>query len=151
MNTLNRDIIILIADDDMDDRAMIKDAFEVNKLANRLYFVKDGEELLDFLGNQGRFANIKNYPRPGLILLDLNMPIIDGREALKNIKRDPLLCNIPVIVLSTSEADEEICTTYALGVNSFITKPVSFDALVEIIGTFSQYWLKVVALPPSKY
>ncbi|MEZ5359815.1 MAG: response regulator [Candidatus Zixiibacteriota bacterium] len=144
-----QEVNILIADDDPDDRLMIRDAFEENHLGTSLFFVENGEELLYFLYNKGKYSSAKDYPRPGLILMDLNMPIIDGREALREIKSNDQLRSIPVIVLSTSEADEDICRTYSLGVNSFITKPVSFSSLVDTIRTFAQYWLNIVALPHS--
>lgn len=140
-------VIILIADDDPEDRMLAKDALEENRLSNDLHFVEDGEELLDYLKNQGRFSDCKAYPRPGLILLDLNMPKKDGREALREIKLDESLRQIPVVILTTSKAEEDIVRSYNLGVNSFITKPVTFDALVEIMKTLSKYWFEIVQLP----
>jgi CheY-like chemotaxis protein len=141
-------VIILIADDDPEDRMLAKDALEENRLANDLHFVEDGEELLDYLKNEGKFSNVKEFPRPGLILLDLNMPKMDGREALKAIKLDERLRRIPVVILTTSKAEEDIIRSYNLGVNSFITKPVTFDGLVEIMRTLSKYWFEIVELPP---
>lgn len=146
--TKKRPVVILIADDDPEDRMLAKDALEENRLANDLHFVEDGEELLDYLKNQGKYSDNVNYPRPGLILLDLNMPKMDGREALKEIKRDENLRLIPVVILTTSKAEEDILRSYNLGVNSFITKPVTFDALVEIMKTLSKYWFEIVQLPP---
>ncbi len=140
-------ITILMADDDADDRLMTKEALEDARLANELYFVEDGEELLDYLHRRGRFADPALSPRPGLILLDLNMPRKDGREALREIKADPELRRIPVVVLTTSKAEEDILRTYDLGVNSFITKPVSFEALVEVMRALARYWFEIVALP----
>ena len=120
-------ITILVADDDADDRMMIEEALRENRLANDLHFVSDGEDLLDYLHHRGKFSDPVKNPKPGLILLDLNMPKKDGREALREIKSDPLLRGIPVIVLTTSKAEEDVYRTYDLGVNSFITKPVTFD------------------------
>jgi CheY-like chemotaxis protein len=142
-----RPITILVADDDADDRMMIRDALAENRLANDLRFVEDGEELMDYLLQRGRFAAAATSPRPGLILLDLNMPRKDGREALREIKGNPELRGIPVVVLTTSKAEEDIYRTYDLGVNSFITKPVTFEALVEITRQLGQYWFEIVELP----
>ena len=140
-------ITILIADDDIDDRMLIRDALIESRVANDFREVADGVELMDYVHNRGFFADTKLYPRPGLILLDLNMPRKDGREALKELKADPTLRTIPVVVLTTSKAEEDIYRTYDLGVSSFITKPVSFDALVEIMKTLGRYWFEIVELP----
>lgn len=143
-------IIILVADDDSDDRLMIKDALHENRLANDLRFVEDGELLMDYLHRRGKFENPESSPRPGLILLDLNMPKKDGREALKEIKSDPGLRGIPVVVLTTSKAEEDVYRTYNLGVNSFITKPVTFESLVAITKDLGRYWFEIVELPDSR-
>lgn len=146
--TLNKkDFLILIADDDAEDRMLTKDALEENHLSNRLQFVEDGEQLMDYLHHRGKFTDKNIYPAPALILLDLNMPKKDGREALKEIKADKELRRIPIVILTTSKAEEDILRTYDLGVNSFITKPVSFTALVDIMQTLSKYWLEIVKLP----
>ncbi len=142
-------ITILMADDDADDCLFAKEALEEARLANDLHFVEDGEELMDYLHRRGRFADLNGSPRPGLILLDLNMPRKDGREALMEIKTDPALRQIPVVVLTTSKAEEDIYRTYDLGVNSFITKPVSFAAMVEVMKTLRKYWFEIVELPPA--
>jgi len=149
MSTHARPITILIADDDADDRMMASEALEESRLANDLRFVEDGEELLDYLYRRGRFADEGEAPRPGLILLDLNMPRKDGREALREIKGDPGLRSIPVVVLTTSKAEEDIYRTYDLGVNSFITKPVQFESLVEVMKTLRKYWFEIVELPDA--
>jgi len=144
-------ITILMADDDEDDRLLCRDALVANRIANELHFVEDGEELLAYLRHTGKYANAGTAaPRPSLILLDLNMPKKDGREALKAIKSDPNFKTIPVVVLTTSKAEEDIYRTYDLGVNSFITKPVTFESLVSIMKTLGHYWLEIVELPPSK-
>lgn len=145
-----KSIVILMADDDADDRLLAKDALTECRLANDLHFVENGEELLDYLRRQGRFSNLADSPRPGLILLDLNMPRKDGREALKEIKEDPRLCTIPVVVLTTSKADTDIGKIYELGANSFISKPVSFDSLVEVMKILGRYWFEIVELPAKK-
>jgi CheY-like chemotaxis protein len=143
-------ITILLADDDPDDRQLTRDAFAENRLANVLNTVDDGEELLEYLQRRGRYADQRNEPLPGLILLDLNMPRKDGREALKEIKADPNLRRIPIVVLTTSKAEEDILRTYDLGVNSYITKPVTFKSLVELIKLLGRYWFEVVELPPDE-
>ncbi|MGV3503877.1 MAG: response regulator [Adhaeribacter sp.] len=150
MSAKNRSIIILIADDDAEDRMLLKEALEENRLKNTIHFVENGEELMDYLQHKGKFADKEQYPAPGLILLDLNMPKKDGREALKEIKADPHLRLIPVVVLTTSKAEEDILKTYDLGVSSFITKPVTFTSLVGMMKTLSDYWFEIVELPVVK-
>ena len=145
-----RPITILLADDDADDRMLAQDALKESRLANDLRFVENGEELLEYLRRQGPFAEEGKAPTPGLILLDLNMPRKDGREALKEIKSDPNLRHIPIVVLTTSKAEEDIYRTYDLGVNSFITKPVTFDGLVNVMRTLGTYWFEIVELPPGE-
>jgi len=147
MSAKQKSIVILIADDDAEDRMLVKDALDEGRLKNDIHFVENGEELLDYLHNRGRFADKEKFPTPGLILLDLNMPKKDGREALKDIKTDPHLRLIPVVVLTTSKAEEDILRTYDMGVSSFITKPVTFTALVDVMKTLSKYWFEIVELP----
>ena len=143
-HTNSKPITILIADDDVDDRMLARDALAECRLANDVRFVQDGEELLDYLHQRNGFAAPGAAPLPGLILLDLKMPRKDGREALQEIKADPELRRIPVVVLTTSKAEEDIYRTYDLGVNSFVTKPVTFDALVNIMKTVTKYWFEIV-------
>jgi CheY-like chemotaxis protein len=138
---------IIIADDDADDRLLIEDAFKESKLVNPIMFAEDGEDLLQLLRNDKAWAEGRNLP--GLILLDLNMPRMDGRTALSHIKSDPMLRRIPVIVLTTSKAEEDILRTYDLGVNSFITKPVTFEGLVEVVRSLNHYWIEIVELPST--
>lgn len=140
-------ISILIADDDADDRMLIKDAFDECRLKNPLQFVEDGEQLLAYLRREGKYEKLKGEPLPGIILLDLNMPRVDGRTALDEIKKDERLRRIPVIILTTSKAEEDILRTYYLGVSSFISKPVTFDGLVDVVKTIGHYWIQIVALP----
>jgi CheY-like chemotaxis protein len=149
MDASEKSIVILLADDDADDRELTRRALEKNRLANDFYTVADGEELMDFLHHRGSYAPPALSPTPGIILLDLNMPKMDGREALAEIKRDPELRRIPVIVLTTSQADQDIFRTYDLGSNSFITKPVTFAALVEVVRILGQYWFEIVRLPDT--
>ncbi len=140
-------VSILLADDDEDDRLLAIEALREAKLANDIATVADGEELMDYLHHRGKYSDPASSPRPGLILLDLNMPRKDGREALDEIRADADLRRIPIVVLTTSEAEEDILRTYELGVNSFITKPVSFEGLVQIMRTLRSYWLEIVRLP----
>lgn len=140
-------IVILMADDDADDRMLAKDALEESRVLNELRFVEDGEELMDYLTRKGKYSNANDAPRPGLILLDLNMPRKDGREALKEIKSDPNLRRIPVVIMTTSKAEEDIFRSYDLGASSFITKPVTFERLVELMRTLGEYWVEFVELP----
>ena len=143
-------ITILMADDDADDRRLTQEALEEGRLINDVRFVDNGEELMDYLRKQGKFAPPAEAPRPGLILLDLNMPRKDGRTVLKEIKSDRDLRQIPVVVLTTSKADEDVYKSYDLGVNSYIVKPVTFEALVDILQTLEKYWFEIVELPPVR-
>jgi len=147
MSRIAKAITILYADDDAEDRMLVKDAWAENRLANELHFVEDGEELMDYLRRRGNYTHLAYRPLPGMILLDLNMPRKDGREALQEIKADPRLRSIPVVVLTTSKAEEDILRAYDLGVNSFILKPVTFQSLVDLTLTLSKYWFEVVELP----
>jgi CheY-like chemotaxis protein len=137
----------LIAEDDPDDRLLIHEAFEESRVSNRINFVEDGVQLMDYLRRQDKFTDPASSPTPDLILLDLNMPRKDGREALAEIKSDPRLRYIPVVVLTTSKAEEDIMRSYDIGAASYITKPVTFDGLVEAIKGFKQYWVQIVCLP----
>ncbi len=140
----NEPFSILLADDDPDDRLLVSEAFEENCLDNSLETVEDGEELLDYLFKRGEYSD---KPMPGLILLDLNMPRKSGLEALKEIKADVNLRRIPVVVLTTSQAEEDIVRSYDLGVSSFIVKPVTFDSLVDLVKDLGKYWFQIVKLP----
>ena len=143
-------ITILICDDDADDRILTEQALVDAHISNRVRFVEDGEQLLDYVYQRGVFAGeLGKAPRPGLILLDLNMPKMDGRDALKVIKSDATLRDIPVVTLSTSRLDQDIARSYDLGVNSFIAKPVTFSGLVDAMNVLGRYWLEVVELPPQ--
>ncbi len=142
-------IMILLADDDPDDRMLAKEALEENRLMNALEFVEDGEALMDYLHRRGRYAPLVDLPLPGLILLDLNMPRKDGREALEEIKADPNLKRIPVVVLTTSKAEEDILRSYDLGVSGFIIKPVTLEGLVQVMKALVQYWFEIVEIAPQ--
>ena len=139
---------ILMADDDEDDRELTREALSTARLRNDVHFVGDGQELMDYLRVDGAYrGRPADAPRPGIILLDLNMPKKDGREALAEIKADASLRQIPVVVLTTSHDEQDVLRTYDLGVNSFITKPVTFAALVEVMSAWKRYWFEIVDLP----
>jgi CheY-like chemotaxis protein len=142
-------IIILLAEDDPDDRYLIGEAIDESRLVNQLFVVENGEELLDYLYHRGRYIDTEKWPRPGLILLDLNMPRKDGREVLREIKNDPTLARIPVIVLTTSQAEEDVRGSYDWGASGFITKPVTFSGLVDVMNAIGMYWVQIVDLPPA--
>ncbi|MFW6358547.1 MAG: response regulator [Chroococcales cyanobacterium] len=141
-------ITIVMAEDDPDDCLLAKEAFAESRVVNDLRFVHDGEELMDYLQRRGKYQHPANSPRPGLLLLDLNMPKKDGREVLLEIKSDPHLRHIPVVILTTSKAEEDVYRSYNLGANSFITKPVTFSELVKVMKTLEKYWFEIVELPP---
>lgn len=142
-----KSVVILIADDDQDDRIMTQEALNDYNVINQVKSVEDGVELMDYLRRNGKFNNPIENPRPDLILLDLNMPKIDGREALKIIKSDPDLRSIPIIVLTTSNSDIDIIKSYDLGVNCFISKPVTFTRFIEVIRTLGKYWFEIIEFP----
>jgi CheY-like chemotaxis protein len=148
-NSNKQSIVILVADDDPDDRQMTKEAFQESLVLNDLRFVEDGEELLDYLKQRGKYAGQGAAPLPSLILLDLNMPRKDGREALKEIKADPKLRAIRVVIMTTSKAEEDVVRSYDLSAASYITKPVTFERLVDVVRTLGKYWLEIVELPPN--
>jgi CheY-like chemotaxis protein len=142
-----RPITILLADDSADDRLLAREALRESAVLNDLREVTNGVELMDYLLRRRAYAGEGSAPRPGLILLDLNMPRKSGQEALREIKADPVLRRIPIIVLTTSEDEDDVVRSYDLGVSSFITKPVTFPALVEVMKAFGRYWIEIVSIP----
>jgi CheY-like chemotaxis protein len=138
---------IVMAEDDPDDQFLVREAFDDVCLKNPLEFVNDGVELIDYLRREGAYASRKGSPLPGLILLDLNMPRMDGREALKIIKSDASLCRIPVVVMTTSKAEEDIAKSYNLGANSYIVKPGLLKNLMDVARSVSEYWTQIVTVP----
>ena len=149
MSTTGRAVTIVMADDEDEDRMLAKEALAEARLVNDLHFVEDGRELMDYLNHQGKYSGAMGSPSPLLILLDLNMPKMDGREALAQIKSDPRLRRIPVVVLTTSKAQEDIYRSYDLGANSFISKPVTFEGLVDLMRSLKRYWFEIVELPTN--
>ena len=143
-------ITILYADDDPDDRLLTADALRDSRMSNRLEMVDDGAEVLAYLRREGRWADPQLSPRPALILLDLNMPKMDGREALAEIKADSRFSSIPVVILTTSRAEADVIRSYQTGANSYIAKPVTFEGLVQIMGDLNRYWFEVVELPEQQ-
>jgi len=144
-----RPITILMADDDPDDRRLTREAFEESHLANDLRFVEDGEELLDYLNRRGKYTDPDSAPWPAILLLDLNMPRKDGREALEELKKDSRFRGIRVVIMTTSKAEEDVIRSYNLSAASYITKPVTFERLVEVVRALGKYWLEIVELPPD--
>jgi CheY-like chemotaxis protein len=147
--TLKRPAIILLAEDDLGDQELTKRALEEGKIENELYIVQDGEEALDYLFRRGRYTDPETSPRPDLFLLDLNMPKIDGRQVLEQIRSIHELRNIRVVVLTTSHQEEDITRSYDLGVHSYITKPVDLDQFFNVVRTLEEYWFQIVVLPPK--
>lgn len=147
MKVDGKPIVFLMADDDPDDRMLTKEAMSESRVLNDLRFVEDGEELMEYLNRQGKFADPESSPRPSVILLDLNMPKKDGREALKEIKADPNLRRIPIVIMTTSQSEEDILRSYDLGASSYITKPVTFDGLIDLMKALGHYWVEFVELP----
>ncbi|NQZ90657.1 MAG: response regulator [Colwellia sp.] len=147
MNESLATIRIHMCDDDPDDQLLVSDALEEAQLSTPIDFTNNGKELLQYLNREGEFSHLVDQPLPGLILLDLNMPVMDGREVLSKLKQHEKFRSIPIIVLTTSKAEAEIVRTYNMGVNSFIMKPVSFDSLVEMIKSVTNYWFHLVSLP----
>jgi len=143
--------VILMAEDDMDDRLLVQEALAECKLDNAIRFVGDGEELMDYLLRRGKYITPEAAPRPTFILLDLNMPRKDGCEALREIRAHPDLRRLPVVVFTTSKAESDMEKVYDLGANSFVIKPVAFDALVKIVGALAQYWFGIVEHPSPRH
>ena len=149
MTKPTKPITILMADDDPDDRHLTQEAFAESRLANDLRFVEDGEELMDYLMRRGKYADPASSPRPAILLLDLNMPKKDGREAASEIKSDPALRHIPIVVLTTSTSEEDVMETYGAGVNSFVSKPATFDGMLALARELSNFWIETIDLPPA--
>jgi len=146
MNT--KPITILLAEDDEEDRYLIGEALDEGRVPHRLYVVENGEQLLDYLYRRGKYADVEQWPVPDLILLDLNMPRKDGREVLEEIRLDPELSSTPIVVLTTSSAEEDIVRSYDQGVSGFVTKPVTFRELMDVMKSIGTYWGKTSTLPP---
>lgn len=147
MENENRLFTILMVDDDPDDRLLFKEACEEVRLRNPLQFLENGEQLVDFLKRKGNYASHADEPYPGIILLDLNMPLKDGREALEEIKADKDLRHIPIIVLTTSKDEDDILSSYGLGASSYIVKPISLDRLMRVVNSIGEYWVEIVEVP----
>ena len=149
MSQDNRLFTILMVDDDPDDRLLFKEACEEVRLRNPLEFLENGEQLVDYLKRRGTYSDLEGEPYPGIILLDLNMPLKDGREALEEIKNDAELRHIPIIILTTSKDEDDILSSYGLGASSYIVKPISLDRLMRVVNSIGEYWVQIVEVPPS--
>lgn len=147
MNNTNPKLAILVADDDEEDCLIVQNAVRECRISNPLFFVKNGEETLDFLKNRGQYADANQFPMPGLLLLDLNMPKMNGWEVLEALQKDPDLSSLPVAILSTSESAADIERAYRLGASSYITKPLKFVDFVDLMKTLNHYWFEIVSLP----
>ncbi|AKB31620.1 Two-component system response regulator [Methanosarcina siciliae HI350] len=141
--TAFKPVDILLVEDNKGDVGLIEEVFESSKVRNKLYVVEDGEEAVHFLLREGKFSDV---PRPGIILLDLNLPKKDGREVLGEIKKNKDLKKIPVVVLTTSRAEEDILESYKLHANAYVPKPVDFDQFIKVIKSIENFWLEVVNL-----
>ncbi|WP_417486534.1 response regulator [Maricaulis sp.] len=150
MSDENRLFTILMVDDDPDDRLLFKEACEEVRLRNPLDFLENGEQLVDYLKRRGAYADLAGSPFPGIILLDLNMPLKDGREALEEIKADAELRHIPIIVLTTSKDEDDILSSYGLGASSYIVKPISLDRLMRVVNSIGEYWVQIVEVPSTE-
>lgn len=148
MNT-TRPVTILLVEDSAQDIAITRRAFAKGCVKNDLIVVRDGEEALDYLYRRGKFKEPAVAPRPGIVLLDLNLPKVDGLDVLRQIKSDPILKSIPVVVLTVSERKQDIANSYALGVNSYIQKPVEFEDFLRVVHTIQEYWTLIATLPPA--
>lgn len=144
-----RRAVILLAEDDPGDQELTRRALQEDIVRVDLRIVGDGEEALDYLHQRGAYSDKKSAPRPDLILLDLNMPKLNGREVLAELKRSPDLCRIPVVILTTSQQEADIVETYGLGCNSYVHKPVDLDQFISVIRKMENYWFEVVTLPVS--
>ena len=151
MNNKSRIPLIILADDDTEDIFLIQKAFNESLFEGEIRFVNNGEELLDYLKARGRYNDPDLYPKPDLILLDLNMPKLDGREALIEIKKDVKLRSLPIVIFTTSNNEEDIIRSYELGANSYITKPVTFEGLIKIADALGKYWFQISKLPLSHW
>tara|TARA_R110000868_G_scaffold106587_3_gene292230 strand:+ start:4863 stop:5348 length:486 start_codon:yes stop_codon:yes gene_type:complete len=151
MNSQDRLFTFLMVDDDPDDRMLFKEACEEVRLRNPIEFLENGEQLLSYLRREGEYASLVDEPMPGIVLLDLNMPLKDGREALEEIKGDPALAHIPIIVLTTSKDEDDILSSYGLGASSYIVKPVSLDRLMRVVNSIGEYWVQIVEVPRTDH
>jgi len=146
VTTVGQPVEVLLAEDNPGDARLTEKAFEQGNILNNLHTVEDGVEAMKFLRREGEY---QDRPRPDLVLLDLNMPRKDGWEVLEEIKEDPDLARIPVIVLTSSEAEEDIVKSYELQANAYLTKPVDFQGFLDIVHGFEEFWLSVVKMPPE--
>jgi len=143
-------IPILLVEDDEDDIKLTQRAFRKGRILNKMYVVRDGEEAIEFLKHTGRYTNQADAPRPGIILLDLNMPRMDGRAVLRIVKQDKQLHKIPIIVLTTSDSYKDVVESYEQGANTFVTKPLEFDKFLNAVTTLGRFWLSIAEVPAEE-
>ena len=148
-STKAKPAVILLAEDDRGDQELTRRALEEGKIRNDLRVVEDGEEALAYLYRRGKYKDPATSPRPDLLLLDLNLPRVDGREVLERVRGDSKLRRMAVVVLTTSRQEEDILRSYEVGCNSFITKPVDMDQFIRVVQTLEEYWFQIVVLPPK--
>ncbi len=149
LRTTVKQATILLVEDDPGDQELTRRALQQDVLRTDLRIVSDGKEALDYLRREGAFTNPEDSPRPDLILLDLNMPRIDGRQVLERVREDPSISRIPVIALTTSDEEEDVVRSYALGCKSFIKKPIEVETFIQTIRELQHYWFELVTLPPD--
>ncbi len=151
LNKINgRPAVVLLVDDNKADQVFIQRVFDHTDINNDLFFVNDGVEAMEYLRREGKYSDLKNSPKPDMILLDIKMPRMNGKEVLKELKTDPVLKTLPVIMLSTSDHDNDIIESYDFGANAYITKPVGFDKFIDAVKTLKRFWLQIAALPATK-
>ncbi len=146
----SRPAIILLVEDNVADQRLTERALEENKIRNKLFIVEDGQEAMEYLRNEGKYADLESNPRPDLLLLDIKMPRMDGKQVLREIKNDPELKQIPVVILTTSDHEQDVIDSYNLGVNAYITKPVDYEQFVNTIKSLENFWFDVVVLPSQQ-
>lgn len=144
-------VVLLMAEDDDDDFNLAKDALQEVRIANQLQRVNNGEELIEYLEGKAKYSDRSTSPLPNIIFLDLNMPKMDGREALAMIEKKAIHRQIPIVIMTTSQAEQDIFETYKLGANSYVRKPVSFAGLVDVMKSIGNYWFTVVELPNNEF
>ncbi|MBF0612764.1 MAG: response regulator [Magnetococcales bacterium] len=149
MNRTGRPAVVLLAEDNEPDQRTVQRGFSKAKLNIRLFIVEDGEECLDFLRHEGKYADAEAYPRPDLLLLDINMPKMDGRQVLRHIRDDEKLRRLPVVILTTSDQERDVVASYENGANAYITKPVEPGRFMETVRRLEEFWFELVVLPQS--
>ncbi|MBI5814265.1 MAG: response regulator [Nitrospinae bacterium] len=144
-----KEAVILLVEDSPADQELVRRVMERSKIRNELLIVEDGVEAMAYLKNEGKYSDTSRFPKPDLVLLDINMPRMDGKQVLSEIRRDPGLKSVPVIILTTSTSEKDVFEAYHLGANAFISKPVDFEGFTDAIRQMESFWLMVATLPPK--